>query len=53
MEYASGGTLAQRISEGGLLPEDKAKDLFLQLVAGVDYCHQLGWVLQTQVMAHL
>ena len=43
MEYASGGTLGQRIDESGPLPEDEARRLFLQLIAGMDYCHGLGY----------
>ena len=43
MEYASGGTLGQRIDETGPFPEEKAKELFLQLIAGIDYCHGLGY----------
>ena len=39
MEYASGGHLEQRISTGGPLPEDKARDLYLQLLSGMEYCH--------------
>lgn len=45
MEYASGGTLGQRIDETGPFPEEKAKELFLQLIAGMDYCHGLGYDL--------
>lgn len=39
MEYASGGTLEQRIEAAGPLPEEKARDLFLQLVSALEYCH--------------
>ena len=51
MEYASGGTLDQRILTGGPLPEDKARDLFLQLVSSLEYCHsrrsaQACWLLK-------
>lgn len=42
MEFASGGTLEQRINTGGPLPEEKAKDLFLQLLSGMEYCHARG-----------
>jgi len=42
MEYASGGTLAQRIKEAGPMAEETAKQLFVQLLAGMGYCHSLG-----------
>jgi serine/threonine protein kinase len=42
MEYASGGTLAQRINEAGPMSEESAKLLFVQLLAGMKYCHSLG-----------
>ncbi|KAK9820580.1 hypothetical protein WJX72_011887 [[Myrmecia] bisecta] len=42
MEYASGGHLSQRIKQEGRLKEAEAKRLFLQLISGVEYCHNQG-----------
>lgn len=39
MEYASGGTIEQRVQSAGPLPEEKARVLFLQLVSALEYCH--------------
>ena len=39
MEYASGGTLEQRVKAQGPLPEELAKNLFMQLLSGMEYCH--------------
>ncbi|XP_076029072.1 serine/threonine-protein kinase Chk1-like [Oratosquilla oratoria] len=40
LEYASGGTLRQRISDKGV-PEDEARYYFVQLIQGLKYVHSL------------
>ncbi|XP_076045778.1 serine/threonine-protein kinase Chk1-like [Oratosquilla oratoria] len=40
LEYASGGTLKQRISDKGV-PEDEARYYFVQLIQGLKYVHSL------------
>jgi serine/threonine protein kinase len=42
MEYASCGSMVQYIygQEGGCLQEDKARRLFINILAGLEYCHK-------------
>lgn len=40
MEFAANGELHDYVTKKGL-PEDKARDLFRQIVSAVDYCHQV------------
>lgn len=40
MEYASGGELKGYLKKRGKLDEDEAKEIFMQLIQCVHYCHQ-------------
>ena len=39
MEYIDGGELFEIISQRGKIPEDEARHYFLQILAGLSYCH--------------
>eukprot|EP00002_Diphylleia_rotans_P013359 TRINITY_DN2610_c0_g2_i2.p1 TRINITY_DN2610_c0_g2~~TRINITY_DN2610_c0_g2_i2.p1 ORF type:complete len:246 (+),score=53.37 TRINITY_DN2610_c0_g2_i2:424-1161(+) len=41
-ELMKGGTLQSRIEEHGKLPEPVARNLFRQLIAGIEKCHSLN-----------
>jgi len=39
-EYISGGDLFDKIASNGSIPESEAKQYFMQIISGVDYCHK-------------
>ena len=39
MEYAERGELFDLIANRGKLPEPEARNFFLQILAGIEYCH--------------
>lgn len=43
LELVTGGELFDRIAKAGRLDEDTARRYFQQLIAGVHYCHSLGF----------
>lgn len=43
-DYAAAGNLADRVEDGGAVPEARGKEYFRQLVDGMVYCHKLGIV---------
>ncbi len=44
MEYAKGITLKELISKTGPIPEDRASNIFKQILEGVDFAHKRGIV---------
>lgn len=46
-EYPSGGCLADKIAAEGPVTEGQAKSLFLQLLSGMQYCHDTRQGLNT------
>jgi len=40
MEYISKGELFDLINQKGKLPEQEARFFFIQIIEGVEYCHQ-------------
>ena len=39
MEYAERGELFDLIAQRGKLPEPEARNFFMQILAGIEYCH--------------
>jgi len=39
-DYAAAGNLADRVEDGGAVPEPRAKEYFRQVVDGMVYCHK-------------
>lgn len=42
MPYCNGGELFDHVAETGALEEDMARQLFLQLLSGLEYLQQMG-----------
>jgi serine/threonine protein kinase len=51
MEYAPGGSLQDFIAINGPLPEDRACDLFVQVIAALDYLHNSSCVAHHDLSA--
>ncbi len=49
MQYIGGGTLLQRIKQGGKLSADKCWNHFRELVAGLDYCHNVAGIVHRDI----
>jgi serine/threonine protein kinase len=44
-DYAAAGNLADRVEDGGAVPEARGKEYFRQLVDGMVYCHKYNTLI--------
>ena len=53
MEYLSGGELFDYVQERCGLSDEKAKEIFSQIVKAAQHCHEVSWDLTTKVCPKL
>jgi serine/threonine protein kinase len=49
MKYISGGTLADLVKAKGALPIDLSLKYFRELIAGLDYCHDIAQIIHRDI----